>query len=83
MNYTKKSFQVNAPGTRTYADNWERTFRKPAPALPAPPHGATCCVVDLNGDRCWAPATVDLGDSDVRKFFCDAHGEDRLKQLYG
>ncbi len=27
MNYTKKSFQVNAPGTQEYADRWEQTFR--------------------------------------------------------
>jgi len=27
MNYTKKSFSVGAPGTDTYRDNWERTFR--------------------------------------------------------
>lgn len=34
MNYTKKSFSVNAPGSKTYADNWERTFRGgPEPLL--------------------------------------------------
>jgi hypothetical protein len=34
MNYTKKSFSVNAPGSKSYAENWERTFRgelKPTP----------------------------------------------------
>ncbi len=30
MNYTKKSFSVTGPGTKSYADNWERTFRKKA-----------------------------------------------------
>lgn len=27
MNYTKKSFSVTSPGTKTYAENWDRTFR--------------------------------------------------------
>lgn len=27
MQYVKKSFVVSAPGTSTYADNWEHTFR--------------------------------------------------------
>jgi len=27
MNYTKKSFTITQPGTKTYADNWEKTFR--------------------------------------------------------
>ena len=27
MNYTKNSFTVTSPGTQTYADSWERTFR--------------------------------------------------------
>jgi hypothetical protein len=27
MNYTKKSFTVTQPGTKTYAENWEKTFR--------------------------------------------------------
>jgi len=27
MKYTQKSFSVASPGTREYADNWERTFR--------------------------------------------------------
>jgi len=27
MNYTRKSFTVAGPGTKEYADNWERTFR--------------------------------------------------------
>lgn len=29
MNYTNKSFSVTSPGTKEYADNWERTFRAP------------------------------------------------------
>ncbi len=27
MNYSRKSFTVATPGTKSYADNWERTFR--------------------------------------------------------
>lgn len=27
MKYTSKTFSVAAPGTKTYRDNWERTFR--------------------------------------------------------
>lgn len=27
MKYGLKSFQVNAPGTKEYADRWEQTFR--------------------------------------------------------
>lgn len=30
MNYTNKSFNVCAPGTDQYRENWERTFRTPA-----------------------------------------------------
>ena len=27
MNYTNKTFSVASPGTDTYRENWERTFR--------------------------------------------------------
>ncbi len=27
MKYTQKSFSVSSPGSKSYADNWERTFR--------------------------------------------------------
>lgn len=76
MNYTKKSFTVTQPGTKSYADNWEKTFR-PMPGE------RLCCVVDLNGDACAKRATMDLGDADTEKFFCDVHGETYLKQLHG
>jgi hypothetical protein len=33
MNYTKKSFAVGAPGTKEYAENWERTFRPVEPPI--------------------------------------------------
>ncbi len=32
MNYVKKSFSVGPSSARTYADNWERTFRGPIAA---------------------------------------------------
>lgn len=32
MKYASKSFSVSSPGTKEYADNWERTFRGPKSA---------------------------------------------------
>lgn len=58
MNYTKKSFTVGAPGTKSYADNWERTFRgeettrvwrKPGELPEA--HAANCDLFE-NGLHC-------------------------------
>lgn len=32
--FTQKSFSVTGPGTKEYADNWERTFRGPVEKRP-------------------------------------------------
>lgn len=40
MNYTKKSFAVGAPGTKEYAENWERTFRAVEPPKACPVCGS-------------------------------------------
>ncbi len=46
MNYVKKSFTVTAPGTQSYADNWEQTFRR----TPTSPNCTKCGVeLDLEG----------------------------------
>lgn len=54
MNYTKKSFSVTGPGTKTYADNWERTFRRlpDGPEVPSEPLCATCGHVRADGPFC-------------------------------
>jgi len=50
MNYTKKSFSVASPGTREYADNWERTFRPPPPEPEC-----NCFVPELEGAGMHSP----------------------------
>jgi hypothetical protein len=59
MNYTKKSFSVAGPGTKKYADNWERTFRggdKPEPLPPLnPPRRGSKTVRRLPTDVRYAP----------------------------
>ena len=47
MKYTQKSFSVASPGTREYADNWERTFRSPSPELQAAAKAASERIVHL------------------------------------
>ncbi len=45
VNYTRKSFTVNSPISKEYADRWEQTFRKPEPGagqLHMRPDGTQC-----------------------------------------
>jgi len=73
MHYTKKSFSVNAPGSKSYADNWERTFRRPLTGE------RECAAVDLRGASCGLNAVADFGDVDTPRWFCEDHGEAYLK----
>jgi hypothetical protein len=47
MNYTKKSFSVNAPGTQQYRDNWERTFGPRCDVGQHPDGGGPKCQLPL------------------------------------
>ncbi len=164
MNYAKKSFTVTSPGTQSYGENWEKTFRgqtndqailedtkglrrywsagtitntqlnyacvecrKPIAFsgrcdecaghplqwerhpksndlslgfcnylaedacnkcgwLKSVENRKTehrCGAVDLNGDGCYLNAVGDFGGGTVPHWFCAAHGEAYIKQLYG
>ncbi len=56
VNYTRKSFTVNSPISKEYADRWEQTFRKPEPGagqLHMRPDGTQCSyLAEVTCDKC-------------------------------
>ena len=76
MNYTKKSFTVNAPGTKTYADNWEKTFRTAVPES----------YEDATGERrYWEDETPKCSCTAFRDFTAETryYGIDAQCQVHG